>query len=157
VRVREVASRLIPVLVKVSPDTHAPDLLEAADAALEGGASGFIATNTSTRRDGLRTNGPVVREAGGLSGAPLRDTANTACAVLFKHLRGRVPIVGVGGIFTAADAYQRIRAGATLVQLYTALIYAGPGVVTDIVRGLSHLVARDGFSNVKEAIGVDVN
>ena len=150
------AARTVPVLVKVSPDSAATDLLQSVDAALEGGAAGIIATNTTVTRSGLITSAPSAREAGGLSGAPLRTAANTICKLLFRHLGRSVPIVGVGGIFTADDAYERIRAGASLVQLYTALIYEGPGVVRRIVAGLGERLARDGFASVQEAVGADV-
>jgi dihydroorotate dehydrogenase len=145
----------IPVLVKVSPDIGDTDLLRSVDAALEGGAAGVIATNTTVARDGLRSP-RFAAETGGLSGAPLREAANRACRVLFAHLRGRVPIIGVGGLFTADDAYERIRSGASLVQLYTGLIYEGPSVVPRIVRGLAERLHRDGLSGVREAVGVDV-
>lgn len=154
--VRRVAARAIPVLVKVSPDMSAEELQRAVDAAVEGGATGVIATNTTVERRGLRA-ATLAGEAGGLSGAPLRSAANSACRLLFSRLRGKVPIVGVGGIFTANDAYERIRAGASLVQLYTGLIYEGPRVVPRIVDGLAERLRRDGFSNVREAVGVDVN
>jgi dihydroorotate dehydrogenase len=150
------ASRTIPVLVKVSPDAAPADLLRSVDAALEGGAAGIVATNTTVARTGLRTPAPRAAEAGGLSGAPLRAAATTICRLLFGHVGRRVPIVGVGGVFTADDAYERIRSGATLVQLYTALIYEGPGVVRAIVSGLGERLTRDGFSHVQEAIGIDV-
>jgi dihydroorotate dehydrogenase len=156
-RVRELtAPRQIPTLVKVSPDTAPADLLASVDAALEGGASGVIATNTTVERAGLQTGPPLSSETGGLSGAPLTATANHVCRLLFRHLGRRVPIIGVGGVFTAADAYDRIRSGATLVQLYTALIYEGPGVVHRIVGGLGERLAVDGFTSIEEAIGSDV-
>jgi dihydroorotate dehydrogenase len=151
------AARAIPVLVKVSPDMADADLLAAVDAAIEGGAAGIVATNTSIGRTGLRSAGSLAREAGGLSGGPLREAATRTCQLLFKHLGGRVPIVGVGGIFTAADAYERIRSGATLVQVYTALIYEGPVVVSRILHGVAERLARDGFAQVHEAIGADVD
>ena len=143
--------------MKVSPDAAAADLLASVDAALEGGAAGVVATNTTVARPGLTTGLPLAAEAGGLSGAPLKTAANNICRLLFGHLGRRVPIVGAGGVFTADDAYERIRSGATLVQLYTALIYEGPGVVRRIVQGLAERVARDGFSSVQEAIGSDVH
>jgi dihydroorotate dehydrogenase len=146
-----------PVLVKVSPDMAPADLLRSIDAALEGGAHGVVATNTTTARVGLRSGPRLVAEAGGLSGAPLCAAANEACRLLFKHLGTRVPIIGVGGVFTADHAYERIRAGATLVQLYTGLIYGGPAVVARMVGGLAERLRRDGFSNVREAIGIDVH
>jgi dihydroorotate dehydrogenase len=156
-RARALTTRkMIPVLVKVAPDMTPGDLLASVDAALEGGASAIIATNTTVARPGLKSRGPAVEEDGGLSGAPLRSRATEICRTVYAHLRGGAPIVGVGGIFTADDAYERIRSGASLVQLYTALIYEGPGVVGRIVRGLGERLIRDGFSHVSEAVGADV-
>lgn len=155
-RARGVAGRReLPVLVKVSPDAEPRDLLQSVDAAVEGGAAGIIATNTTIARPDVAGD-PLAREAGGLSGAPLRAAANAVCRLLFQHLGRRIPIVGVGGIGTAHDAYERIRSGATLLQIYTALIYEGPGVVGRIVGGLGDLAARDGFATIGEAIGADV-
>ncbi|HXH24455.1 MAG TPA: quinone-dependent dihydroorotate dehydrogenase [Vicinamibacterales bacterium] len=155
-RLRELQhARNIPVLVKVSPDAPSTDLLRSVDAALEGGAAGIIATNTTTAREGLPGGSALAGEAGGLSGVPLKGVATAICRLLFSHLRGRVPIIGVGGLFTADDVYERIRAGAALVQLYTALIYEGPGVVNRIVAGLAERLSRDGFSHMREAVGVD--
>jgi dihydroorotate dehydrogenase len=155
-RARELTTRkTIPVLVKLSPDADAGDLLASVDAALEGGASGLVATNTTVSRDGLAVN-RYAAESGGLSGAPLRPRANDVCRALFAHVGRGVPIIGVGGIFTADDAYQRLRSGASLLQVYTALVYDGPGVVGRIVRGLSRRLAADGLSHLSEAIGADV-
>ena len=154
--VRSGGNRTIPVLAKVSPDSPLPDLLASVDAALEAGASGVIATNTTISRDGLASPATLTAEAGGLSGAPLRVAANRTCQQLFKHIGGRIPIIGVGGIFTADHAYERIRSGATLVQMYTGLIYEGPGAPAEILRGLIARLERDGFASVTEAIGVDV-
>jgi dihydroorotate dehydrogenase len=155
-RARELTTRkTIPVLVKISPDAPTGDLLASVDAALEGGAAGLVATNTTVQRDGLASQA-LGAETGGLSGAPLKSLANDVCRILYTHVGRRVPIIGVGGIFSADDAYQRIRSGASLLQLYTALIYEGPGVVAGIVRGLSRRVAADGFSHLSEAIGADV-
>lgn len=156
-RAREITTRkTIPILVKVSPDMSSAELLGAVDAALEGGAGGIVATNTTVARNGLRASERLTAEAGGLSGAPLKMVANDVCRTLFAHVGRRVPIVGVGGIFTADDAYERIRAGASLVQLYTGLIYEGPGLVTRIVRGLGERLTRDGVSHISEVIGADV-
>jgi dihydroorotate dehydrogenase len=130
--------------------------LHAIDAALEGGAAGVVATNTTVARRALTSAGPLASETGGLSGAPLKTRADSICRLLFSHLGRRVPIIGVGGVLTADDAYERIRSGASLVQLYTALIYEGPGVVRRIVRGLVDRLARDGFSHIGEAVGADV-
>jgi dihydroorotate dehydrogenase len=156
-RARELTTRrTIPVLVKVAPDLNASDLLAAADAAAEGGAAGLIATNTTVGRDGLLTDPLKAREDGGLSGRPLRARALDVCRVLYRHLQGTMPIIGVGGIGSADDAYARIKAGATLLQLYTVLIYEGPGVVSRIVRGLAERLERDGLSHISEAVGTDV-
>ena len=156
-RARELTTRrTIPVLVKVAPDMTAGDLMASADAAVEGGAAGIVATNTTVARNDLTSASPAAAEPGGLSGRPLRPRAVEACRLLYTHLRGRVPIIGVGGIFTADDAYERIRAGASLVQLYTALIYEGPGVAPRIVHGLAERLERDGFSHMRDAIGANV-
>ena len=154
--VRRVAVEEIPVLVKFSPDAALRELLGSVDAALAGGASGIIATNTTTEREGLRSPAAVIAQAGGLSGAPLRDLANLTCQHLFRHVGRHVPIVGVGGIFNADHAYDRIRSGATLVQMYTGLIYEGPGAVGQTLRGVAERLEHDGFSNVADAIGADV-
>ena len=148
-------ARAIPVLVKISPDSSDHDLLRSVDAAVEGGAAGIIATNTTVARPTI--HGRFATEAGGLSGAPLKTTANAVCKVLYRHLGGRLPIVGVGGIFTADDAYERIRSGATLVQVYTALVYEGPGMIERVLTGLARRLAADGMSRIEEAIGVDVH
>ena len=114
-----------------------------------------MATNTTVSRGGLAST-PAAAETGGLSGAPLKTLATDVCRTLYRHVGRRVPIIGVGGIFSADDAYERIRAGASLLQLYTVLIYEGPGVVARIVHGLGRRLAADGFSHLNEAIGADV-
>jgi dihydroorotate dehydrogenase len=148
------AARAIPVLVKISPDATASDLLRSVDAAVEGGAVGVIATNTTVSRPPL-TSRAAAGEAGGLSGMPLKPAANSVCRLLFRHLGQRIPIVGVGGIFTADDAYERIRSGAALVQIYTGLIYEGPGMIQDMMKGLAARLLGDGFTRLEEAIGTD--
>lgn len=147
------ANRAIPVLVKLSPDTPPSDLLRSVDAAVEGGVAGVIATNTTVSRPSL--TGRSAAEAGGLSGLPLKQSAHSICGLLFRHLGRRVPIIGVGGIFSADDAYDRIRSGAALVQIYTGLIYEGPGMIQRLVTGLASRLTRDGFSRIDEAIGID--
>lgn len=142
-----------PVLIKLSPDLPDEALDDTVDAIVAAGADGIIATNTTTAREGLRS--AAARETGGLSGAPLRDRANAVCRRIYRRAGRRVPIIGVGGIFTAEDAWQRIRSGASLVQVYTALIYEGPGLVARINRGLLRLIEREGLSRVSDAIGVD--
>src|SRR3954469_21758307 len=110
-----------------------------AQAAQAAGAEGIIATNTTLDRSGVREH-PRAAEQGGLSGAPLRDRAHHVCRLLYRSVTG--PIVGVGGISTPEDAYARIRAGASLIQVYTALVYEGPGLPRRISRGLARLLRR---------------
>ena len=149
-------ARQIPVLVKISPDATETDLLRSVDAAVEGGAAGVIATNTTVSRSSLQSRAHTA-QAGGLSGMPLKTTANSVCRVLFRHFGQRIPIIGVGGIFTADDAYERIRSGAALVQVYTGLIYEGPGMIQQLITGLAARLSGDGFSRIDEAIGIDAH
>lgn len=142
-----------PVLVKLSPDLTDGELDETVDAIVSAGADGLVATNTTTARAGLRSERSA--ESGGLSGAPLRWRANDVCRRIYRRTSGRLPIVGVGGIFSADDAYERVRAGASLVQLYTALIYEGPGVFRRVNRGLLERLDRDRLSHISEAVGLD--
>ena len=151
VKARDALPRRVPVLVKLSPDEPDERLVEMARAAQAAGADGIIATNTTLDRAAVRGH-PRAAEQGGLSGAPLRERALHVCRLLYRSVS--VPIVGVGGIFTAEDAYARIRAGASLVQIYTALVYEGPGVPRRITRGLADLLRRDGLS-LPQAVGKD--
>ncbi|MCL6637171.1 MAG: quinone-dependent dihydroorotate dehydrogenase [Alicyclobacillus sp.] len=140
-----------PVLVKLAPDLADDDLTELAASLLQAGVDGFIATNTTLARPRLQS--AHAGEAGGLSGRPLRARATAVVRQLYQVTRGRVPIIGCGGVFSAADAYEKICAGANLVQIYTALIYRGPQVVSEIVRGLDDLLARDGWPSLQSAVG----
>jgi dihydroorotate dehydrogenase len=144
-----------PLLVKLAPDLTPEALDEAVDVAVAAGAAGIIATNTTVQRPGAVASSPVAGQAGGLSGAPLAPLALASLRRIHARARGRIPVVGVGGIMTAEDAYARIRAGATLVQAYTGFIYGGPGFARQVLRGLASLLARDGFRSVAEAVGVD--
>ena len=130
VKARDALPRRIPILVKLSPDEPDDRLVEMARSAESAGADGIIATNTTL----ARVEHPLSAEQGGLSGAPLRDRALHVCRLLYRSVR--IPIVGVGGIGTAEDAYARIRAGASLIQIYTALIYDGPGTPRRIERSI---------------------
>lgn len=142
-----------PLLVKIAPDLTDDEVKEIAQVALAVGVSGLIATNTTISRPPLRT---VIKEEGGLSGKPLAARACEVLRVLYRAVDGKLPLIGVGGIFSAEDAYARIRAGASLIQIYTGLIYQGPFLPRVIVRGLGSLVARDRVSTLSEAIGKDV-
>ena len=139
-----------PLLVKLAPDLSDEGLADVVRVARAGGAAGLIATNTTVTRAGLTT---PCDTAGGLSGAPLRGRALAVVGTLRRLAGADLPIVGVGGIASAADAYAMIRAGAALVQLYTGLIYEGPRLPARIARGLVDLLRRDGFAHVSEAVG----
>ncbi|AWN24536.1 dihydroorotate dehydrogenase (quinone) [Deinococcus irradiatisoli] len=143
----------LPVLVKLAPDLSDPDFEASVDAALQAGVSGLILTNTTLGRAGLRH--PHREEAGGLSGRPLAQRSTELVRRAYRQTSGRLPIVGVGGIFSAQDAYDKIRAGASLVEVYTALIYQGPGLAQRVNAGLLALLARDGLNHISEAVGAD--
>jgi len=142
-----------PLLVKLSPDLPDPAVADAVDLADELGLAGIVATNTSTERPaGLES--PQRAEPGGLSGAPIEERATEQ--VRFVAERTDIPVIGVGGVATAEDAYRKIRAGATLVELYTAFVLQGPSVAREINRGLLDLLERDGFDTVGDAVGADL-
>lgn len=142
-------ARPIPVFLKIAPDLDEAGLAAIARVAEGAGVAGIIATNTTLARDGLRSR--HAHEAGGLSGAPLFDRSTRVLAQLAGMTA--LPLVGVGGIGSAEQAYAKIRAGAQALQLYTALVYGGLSLVRDILRGLDALLARDGFANVADAVG----
>jgi dihydroorotate dehydrogenase len=144
-----------PLLVKLAPDLADEALDEAVEVAVSAGAAGLIATNTTISRPPAVAAHPRAAEAGGLSGAPLEPLATAAVRRAYARARGRIPIVGVGGVMSAADAYAKIRAGATLVQAYTGFIYGGPAFPRTVVRGMAHFLRRDGFSRAEDAVGAD--
>lgn len=144
-----------PLFLKVAPDLDMAQIEAIAAAAVEGGMAALVVSNTTLARpDGLRS--AHAGEAGGLSGAPLRVPATDILRRFARVLGGQLPLIGAGGVASAEDAYARIRAGASLVQLYSALIYEGPGLAARIADGLSVLLRRDGFTSVGEAVGVDL-
>ncbi len=145
-----------PLLVKLAPDLAPEALDEAVDVAVAVGAAGVVATNTTIQRPGEVAAHPRASEAGGLSGAPLEPLATAALRRVYARARGRIPVVGVGGVMSAADAYAKIRSGATLVQVYTGFIYGGPRFAQELVEGLESLLRRDGFGCIHDALGVDV-
>jgi dihydroorotate dehydrogenase len=151
VKARDALPRKVPILVKLSPDEPDDRLVEMARAAQAAGADGIIATNTTLDRGAVQGHRHAA-EQGGLSGLPLRERALQVCRLLYRNVT--IPIVGVGGIFTADDAYARIRAGASLVQVYTALVYEGPGLPRRLTRGLAALLRRDGLT-ISQAVGRD--
>lgn len=145
----------MPLLVKISPDITSAELAEIAAVMRSNGISGVIATNTTTGREGLKSSAEEVQAcgSGGLSGLPLRARSNTMIAELHQLTGGTLPIIGVGGIFTAQDAWDKISAGASLIQLYTGFIYQGPGIIADINRGLKEMMDREGIRSLDDAVG----
>ena len=151
---RVVAARgdiAVPLFVKVAPDLEAPDFDTIARIAIEGGVDGLIVSNTTISRPALGSC--HAGEAGGLSGAPLAPLAMAALIGFARATGGQLPLIAAGGIASGADAYARIRAGASALQLYSALVYEGPGLVRRIKADLAALLRRDGFADVTAAVG----
>lgn len=139
-----------PVLVKLAPDLNAPVLASVCEAVSINGVDGLVACNTTTARHAV---GVQTANEGGLSGAPLTARARAMVAEIRRRTGGKMPIIGVGGVFSAEDAYELICAGASLVELYTALVYEGLDLVRRIKQGLLELLERDGLSSIAEAVG----
>ncbi len=149
--VRDALERRIPVFLKIAPDLTDEELAEVAEVAQESNVSAIIATNTTLSRDGLRSRHAA--EAGGLSGAPLFERSTRVLAKLSQLTEGKMPLVGVGGIASGQDAFQKILAGASAVQLYSALVYEGLGLVGRIAKDLDQLLESQGYASVAEAVG----
>jgi dihydroorotate dehydrogenase len=147
-----VASTDRPVLVKIAPDLEPARALDLCEAALAAGSAGIVATNTTTDVAGL----PGARREGGVSGAALRPASYAMLRALAPRLAGRCILVSVGGIDSAAEAYRRLRAGASLVQLYSGLVFRGPGLFREIHRGLLELMDRDGLESLGQVVGADL-
>ncbi|MDE3122022.1 MAG: quinone-dependent dihydroorotate dehydrogenase [Paracoccaceae bacterium] len=150
IEARGTLARPIPIFLKIAPDLDAAGLEDVAEVALGSGIDAVIATNTTLAREGLKSASKG--EAGGLSGAPLFEKSTRVLARLSHLTDGKLPLIGVGGISSAEDAYAKIRAGASAVQLYTAMVYEGIGLAARVARGLDALLARDGFASVAEAV-----
>lgn len=149
-RNEKVGSR-VPVFLKVAPDLTRSDVDAIARIAVDKGLGALIVSNTTISRPPLASR--HAGEAGGLSGAPLKSLALERLRDFRRATGGALPLIGVGGIATAEDAWERIRAGASLVQLYSAMVYEGPGIARRIAKGMERLMRRDGFASVAEAVG----
>ena len=147
---RDTLATPLPVFLKIAPDLTEDELADVASVALATKVDAIITTNTTLSRVGL--NSPHQTEAGGLSGAPLFERSTRVLAQLSVLTDGRIPLIGVGGIGSAEQAYAKICAGASAVQLYTALVYQGLSLAVDIAKGLELLLERDGFANVGDAV-----
>ncbi len=150
---REALETRPAIFLKIAPDLQDAELEDVAGIALSSGIDGVIATNTTLDRQGL--HGPFAQEKGGLSGQPLFEKSTRVLARLSVLTGGEIPLIGVGGVASAGQAYAKIRAGASAVQLYTALVYGGIGLAGEIARGLEVLLERDGFATVAEAVGTN--
>ena len=151
----EGSGHVLPILIKLSPDLSHEELKSIVEVAQRNNVAGLIATNTTTERAGLRTPAETIQAigAGGLSGAPLKRRSAQVIATLYKLTGGSMPLIGVGGIFTAEDAWEIISAGASLVQVYTGLIYEGPSIAGNINEGLRRIISSAGFVSLDEAVG----
>ncbi len=139
-----------PLLVKIAPDLNEPEIEAIVDIALKLKLAGIIATNTTVKRENLKSN---INENGGLSGKPLQKVSNEIIAKIYKYSKGKLPIIGVGGVFTAEDAFEKIASGASLVQAYTGFIYQGFSFARDINSGLQEILREKGFEKLDRAVG----
>lgn len=143
-----------PLLLKIAPDLDEAEIEAVVGTAMHCGVDGFVAINTTVARSALRSAAAVERlGAGGISGAPLRLRARTVVARVHALTGGRLPLVGVGGVFDADDAWELLRAGASLVQLYTGFVYGGPGAVRAIHRGLARRLRQEGATSLDQIVG----
>ena len=156
-RNRELSSnqKETPLLVKIAPDLSTGEIEAICDIALKLNLAGIVATNTTVARDNLKTPAATVEKigAGGLSGVPVRRQSTEVIKTIYKLTHGKLPIIGVGGVFTAADAFEKIAAGASLVQLYTGFVYQGFTVARDINDGLAEIFKQRGLNSYQEAVG----
>jgi len=159
-RNRELSQRpdgraVLPLLIKLSPDLDRDELQNVVTVAQKNKVAGLIAANTTTAREPLETSSEEVRACGegGLSGAPLRSRSREMIATLYNMTEGSLPLIGVGGIFTAEDAWEMISAGASLLQIYTGFIYEGPSIARKINEGLRRIISSKGFVSLDEAVG----
>lgn len=150
-----------PILIKISPDLEWEAIANIIKIAQNYELSGVVATNTTTKRTGLKTQilkktgKPITEEAGGISGAPVRQRSTEVIRFIYEQTQGTLPIIGVGGIFTADHAWEKITAGASLLQLYTGWIYEGPWIIPNILKGLLAKLAAHNLTHISEAIALD--
>ncbi len=150
----------IPLFIKISPDLAWEDLKNIVEIAFSYNLAGIVATNTTLDRDNLQTKiieatGKLVKdEAGGISGAPLKKRSTDIIRFIYLETGGKLPIIGVGGVFNAEDAWEKITAGASLIQVYTGWIYQGPWLVSDILEGLMRKLKQHGLEHISEAVGL---
>ena len=150
-----------PILIKIAPDLDWQDIKEILNLATDYNLAGVIATNTTIRRDGLQTETlketgrSIKNEAGGISGLPVKQRSTEVIRFIYQHTDGKFPIIGVGGIFTAEDAWEKIVAGASLLQVYTGWVYEGPWMVNKVLSGLLAKLDEKGLHNISDAVGLE--
>lgn len=142
-----------PLLVKIAPDLDESSIKDIVDVCLSLRIDGVIATNTTVSRDGIKTPNVGQFGEGGLSGKPLLNRSDRVISSIYMNSGGKLPIIGVGGIFTSDDAFGKIAAGASLVQAYTGFVYGGPTFAADVLSGLRRLLAEHGFDSIEDAVG----
>ena len=146
-----------PLLIKISPDLDWEDISAIINLAQQYQLAGLVATNTTINKTGLKTKqirgNPLEEEAGGISGLPLQERSTEIIRFIWQQTQGKMPIIGVGGIFTPEDAWAKISAGASLLQVYTGWIYQGPWMVKEILHGLVERLETKGFTKLTDAIG----
>ena len=145
-----------PLLVKIAPDLSEAEIEAIVDICLRYDIDGIIVTNTTISRDSLKTADVESIGNGGLSGKPLGKRSTEVISLIYKHAKGKLPIIGVGGIFTADDAFAKIVAGASLIQAYTGFVYGGPSFASDVTHGLSAILKEHGFERLDQAVGSGV-
>lgn len=145
-----------PVFLKISPDLNDKQLKDVIEVCDRHKVDGFISSNLTKKRDNPKIKDEIVPEKGGISGRVVEDLADEQIRKIYKMTGGKYVIMGCGGIFNAEDAYKKIRAGASLVQLITGMIFEGPQMIGDTNLGLVRLLERDGFKNISEAVGADI-
>ncbi len=147
---------LKPILVKIAPDLNDREIEAVVDTCIRHGIAGIIATNTTVSRKDLKTREVEKLGAGGLSGVPNASRSNEVIASIFKYSKGKLPIIGVGGIFTPGDAFEKIAAGASLLQAYTGFVYSGPTFARTINKGVAGILKDRGFVTIDDAVGSGV-
>lgn len=151
-----VSARPRPLLVKIAPDLTEGEIEAAVDVCRKHDVSGIIATNTTISREGLKSRDLAEIGAGGVSGRPLKKRSTEVVSTIYKYTQGKLPIIGVGGVFNAEDAFEKIAAGASLVQAYTGFVYGGPTFASDVNKGLATILKKRGFSSIDEAVGSSI-
>ena len=153
---RSMTAKPKPLFVKIAPDLNENEIEDVVDICLANKIDGIVATNTTISREGLKTRGVMRTGPGGLSGKPLAKRSNEVISKIYRYSEGQMPVIGVGGVFTAEDAFDKFAAGACLIQAYTGFVYLGPSFARTINKGLAEIVEERGYGGLDEIIGTKV-